>query len=183
MQCYVTINAYLLRSAAAHVVVFAVNGGAAVGVYLREIRRAVFSVVADGPDAGAGLHAALVAVGIVLRDEVGDIIHREHGVLVECIGLVAGDFLRILLQEGKTTNHHHLSGDGASGRCTVLHSFRSFIIDTPLHGSQATFANKHRFRLQRGAQLRDKLLLRTAQRLTSGIVASGSGDAIYTTRR
>ena len=173
-----------LRGAEAHVVVLAMHGGdGAVCRLAGEDRGAVFGIVADGPDAGAGLHAALVAVGIVLRDEVGDIIHREHGVLVECIGLVAGDFLRILLQEGKTTNHHHLSGDGASGRCTVLHSFRSFIIDTPLHGSQATFANKHRFRLQRGAQLRDKLLLRTAQRLTSGIVASGSGDAIYTTRR
>lgn len=59
------INAYLLRSAAAHVVVFAVNGGATAGVNFREIRRAVFSVVANGPDAGAGLHTSLVAVGIV----------------------------------------------------------------------------------------------------------------------
>ena len=125
---HVVVDGDGLRCAAAHVVVFAMDACAAAGVYLGEIRRAVLGIVADGPDTGAGLHSGLVAGGIIGRDEVGDVIHREHGVLVECIGLVAGDFLSILLQEGKTTNHHHLSGDGASGSCTVLHSFRSFII-------------------------------------------------------
>ena len=92
------VGGYLLRCAAAHVVVLAMHGGdGAVNRLAGKIRRAVLGIVADGPDAGARLHAGLVAGGIVGRDEVGNIIHREHRILVERIGLVAGDFLSILL--------------------------------------------------------------------------------------
>ena len=92
-----TIDGHLLGGAAAHVVVLAMDARAAAGINHREVRRAVLGIVADSPDAGARLHAGLVAGGIVGRDEVGNIIHREHRILVERIGLVAGDFLRILL--------------------------------------------------------------------------------------
>ena len=174
VQRHTTIDCNLLRGAAAHVVVLAVHGGdGAVNRLAGKIRRAVLGIVADSPDAGARLHSGLVAGGIVRWDEVGNIIHREHGVLVERIGLVAGDFLSILLRKNATVHRHRLGGDAAGRHSTVLRSFRSFIIDTPLRGSQATFADRNHFTFQRGAQLRDKLLLRTGERLPGGIVARG----------
>ena len=88
VQCYAAVGGDLLCGAAAHVVVLAVDGRAAAAVYLREVGGTVFSIVADGSDAGAGLYPGLVAVGIVVRNEVGEIIHREHGVLVEIIGQI-----------------------------------------------------------------------------------------------
>lgn len=73
---------------------------AAAAVDFREIRGAIFGIVAHRPDTGGGLHAGLVASFIVGWDEVGDIIHREHGVLVERVALVAGDFFRVFLRGG-----------------------------------------------------------------------------------
>ena len=87
----------------------------------------------------------------------------------------------ILLGEYNVTHRHRLGGDGRTRRCTVLHSFRASTIHRPLRGSQAAFADKNRFRLQRGRKLRDELLLHAGERLAGGIVASGSGDdAVYT---
>ena len=88
VQRYVTVGGDLLCGAAAHVVVLAVDGRAAAAVYLREVDGTVFGVVGNRPDAGARLYPGLVAVGIVVRDEVREVIHREHGVLVEIIGLI-----------------------------------------------------------------------------------------------
>ena len=141
VQRHVVVHGDGLRCAAAHVVVLAMHGGdGAVNRLAGKIRRSVLGIVADSPDTGACLHAGLVAGGIVGRDEVGNIIHREHRILVERIGLVAGDFLSILLRKNATVHRHRLSGDAAGRHCTVLRPFRSFIIDTPLHGSQAAFA-------------------------------------------
>ena len=53
--------------------------------------------------------------------------------------------------------------------CTILR---------PLGGSQAAFADKNGFRLQRGRKLRDELLLHTDERLAGGIVARGGGDTV-----
>ena len=55
--------------------------------------------------------------------------------------------------------------------CTILR---------PQGGSQATFADKNRFRLQRGRKLRDEPFLHTGERLAGGIVARGGGDAVHT---
>ena len=75
-----------LGGAAAHVVVLTMHGGnGAVCRLAGEVRGAVLSVVADGPDAGGSLHAGLVAIRIVLRLEVDVATHRECGVLVEVI--------------------------------------------------------------------------------------------------
>ena len=149
------VGGYLLRCAAAHVVVFAMDACAAAGVYLGKIRRAVLGIVADGPDVGAGLHAGLVAGGIRHAGGTpGNIGHRGGGIAPAIRlrvddtagGVLArgggGDTCRVLLRERKPIHRHRLSGDAAGRHCTVLRPFRSFIIDTPLHGSQATFANK-----------------------------------------
>ena len=95
-----TIGGHLLGSTTAHVVVFAMDACAAAAVDFREIRGAVLCIAAHRPDTGGGLYAGLVASFIVAWDEVGDIIHREHGVLVERVALVAGDFFRVFLCGG-----------------------------------------------------------------------------------
>lgn len=56
------------------------GGDGAVCRLAGEVRGAVFGVVAHSPDAGAGLHAALVAIRIVLRSKIDITIHRESGV-------------------------------------------------------------------------------------------------------
>ena len=84
----------------------------------------------------------------------------------------------ILLRERNATDRHRLGGDGRTWHCTVLRSFRTCTILRPLGGSQAAFANKNRFRLQRGRKLRDELLLHTGERLAGGIVARG-GSAVH----
>ena len=95
------VDCNLLRGAATHVVVLAMHGGdGAVNRLAGKIHRAVFGIVAHRPNTGGGLHAGLVASFIVGWDEVGDIIHREHGVLVERVALVAGDFFRVFLRGG-----------------------------------------------------------------------------------
>ena len=94
------VDCNLLRGAATHVVVFAMDACAAAAVDFCEIRGAVFGIVAHRPDTGGGLYAGLVASFIVGWDEIGDIIHREHGVLVERVALVAGDFFRVFLCGG-----------------------------------------------------------------------------------
>ena len=95
-----TIGGHLLGGTTAHVVVFAMDACAAAAVDFREIRGAVLCIAAHRPDTGGGLYAGLVASFIVAWDEVGDIIHREHGVLVERVALVAGDFFRVFLCGG-----------------------------------------------------------------------------------
>ncbi len=82
----------------------------------------------------------------------------------------------ILLREHNATDRHRLGSDGTGGHRTVLHSFRTCTILRPLGGSQATFADKNRFRLQRGRRLRNKPFLYTDERLSGGIVARGSGE-------
>ena len=86
----------------------------------------------------------------------------------------------ILLRECNATDRHRLGGDGRTRSRTVLHSFRASTIHRPLRGSQATFADKNRFRLQRGRKLRNKSFLYTDERLAGGIVARGSGDTVHT---
>ena len=49
-------------------------------------------------------------------------------------------------------------------------TFRICIVDIPLSGSQAAFVHRNHFTFQRGAQLRDQLLLRAGERLPGGIV-------------
>ena len=85
----------------------------------------------------------------------------------------------ILLRERNTTDRHRLGSDGTGGHRTVLHSFRASTIHRPLRGSQATFADKNRFRLQRARKLRDELLLHAGERLAGGIVTCGGGR-LYT---
>ena len=104
-----------------------------------------------------------VAPAIRLRvdDTAGGVLARGGG----------GDTCRILLRNRKTVHRHRLSGDAAGRHSTVLSSFRSFIIDTPLRGSQATYADRNHFTFQRGIQLRDKLLLHTHQQAAHRIVA------------
>ena len=65
---------------ATHVLIGVVHGGAARGIDPVEIDGAVLGVVVHGPDTGAGLHAALVAIRIVLRSKIDITIHRESGV-------------------------------------------------------------------------------------------------------
>ena len=48
---------------------------------------------------------------------------------------------------GKKTAGDAGGGDAAGRHSTVLRSFRSFIIDTPLRGSQAAFTDKNGFTL------------------------------------
>ena len=69
-----------LGGAAAHVVIGAVHGGAARGIDPVEIDGAVPGVVVHRPDTGAGLHACLVTIRIILRLEIDITIHRESGV-------------------------------------------------------------------------------------------------------
>ena len=71
VQRDIAVHRDLLRGAAAHGIIFAVDACAAAAVHLREVRRAVLGIVADGPDAGAGLHARLVAIRIVGGDAGG----------------------------------------------------------------------------------------------------------------
>ena len=62
------VGGYLLRCAAAHVVVLAMHGGdGAVNRLAGEVRGAVFGIVAHSPDAGAGLHTGLVTIRIKSR--------------------------------------------------------------------------------------------------------------------
>ena len=50
----------------------------------------------------------------------------------------------------------------------------------PLHRSQATFADCHRFTLHLGRKMRNLLLLRANQRLGGGIIARGGDDTVHT---
>ena len=85
----------------------------------------------------------------------------------------------ILLRAHDSTDRHRLGGDGRTRGCTVLHSFRASTIHRPLRGSQATFVDKNRFRLQRARKLRDEPFLYTDERLAGGIVVRGCGHAVY----
>ena len=57
MQCYAAVGGDLLRGAATHVVVLAVDARAAAGVYLGEVSRAVVGIVGFH-------HGAVVGVGL-----------------------------------------------------------------------------------------------------------------------
>ena len=74
---------------------------------------------------------------------------------------------RILLREHKAIHRHRFGGDVGGGNSAVLNTFRILTILHPLRGSQAAFADKHRFILQRGRQLRDDLLLHSVGKLCS----------------
>ena len=153
MQRHTTIERHFLRGSAAHGVVLAMHGGDGIICrYTDEFCGAVFGIVAHSPDTGARLHSCLVTVCIVLRLEVNHtIIHRVAA------GEGGDNTCRVLLRKRKAIHHHGLGCDGAGGHRTVLHSFRMFTILRPLGGSQAAFADKNRFRLQRARKLRDEL--------------------------
>ena len=57
---------------------------------------------------------------------------------------------RILLRERKAIHRHRFGGDVGCGNSAVLNTFRILTILRPLRGSQAAFANKNGFTLQRG---------------------------------
>ena len=80
-----------------------------------------------------------VAPAIRLRvdDTAGGVLARGGG----------GDTCRVLLRNRKTVHRHRLGGDAAGRHSTVLRPFRSFIINTPLRGSQAAFTDKNGFTL------------------------------------
>ena len=155
MQRYIAIHHNPPDSAAAHGVILAMHGGDGIICrYTDEFCGAVFGIAGDSPDTGARLHARLVAVCIVLRLKVNHtIIHRVAA------GEGGDNTCRVLLREREAIHHHRLDSDGAGGRRTVLHSFRMFTILRPLGGSQATFADKNRFILDRCRKLRNELLL------------------------
>ena len=68
MQRDTAVGGYLLRCAAAHVVVLAMHGGdGAVCCLAGEVRGAVFGIVGDSPDADTCLHMRLVAVCMANR--------------------------------------------------------------------------------------------------------------------
>ena len=87
------------------------------------------------------------------------------------------DAVKVLLRNRKTTDRHRFGGDGGCGAAAVPDSFRICILNTPLHRSQAAFVHRNHFTFQRGAQLRDKLLLRAGERLPGGVVAGRGGEA------
>ena len=115
-----------------------------------------------------------VAAAIRLRE--------YHAVCCVTAGGGRRDTGGILLRAHDSTDRHGLSRDGTGGYRTVLHSFRASTILRPLSGSQAAFANKNRFILNRARKLRNQLLLRGAKRLTCGIIAGLSGDAEHAVR-
>ena len=148
----------LSHLAAAFIV--AIAGGVALGI--RNGGRLVAAIAVD-----RGGH---VACGIGHHEGAACLICHRGG------GIAAAIFLRkhhtihrvaageggdnsccVLLRERKAIHRHRLGSDGTGGRRTVLHSFRMFTILRPLGGSQAAFADKNRFRLQRARKLRDEL--------------------------
>ena len=94
---------------------------------------------------------AIIAAAICLREH-----HTIHRVAA---GEGGGNPCRILLRERKAIHHHRLGSDGTGGHRTVLHSFRTSTILRPLGGSQAAFADKHRFTLDCGRKLRNDRFL------------------------
>ena len=58
--------------------------------------------------------------------------------------------LNSLLRECKAIHRHRFGGDVGCGNSAVLNTFRILTILRPLRGSQAAFADKNGFALQRG---------------------------------
>ena len=149
-----------LDSAAAHGVVLAMHGGVALGICHCGRLVAAIAVDRGGHVAcGIGHHEGAaclichrgggIAAAICLR--------KHHTIHRVATGEGGDNTSRVLLREHRATHHHGLGSDGTGGRRTVLHSFRMFTILRPLGGSQAAFADKNRFRLQRARKLRDEL--------------------------
>ena len=115
-------------------------------------------VASSEVDAG-NLQVAAVDVALMKR-----LIAIQHNPLdsaaahVVALAIIAA---AICLREHHAIHRHGLGSDGSGGHHTVLHSFRMFTILRPLGGSQAAFANKHRFTLDCGRKLRNELLMHT----------------------
>ena len=104
---------------------------------------------------GVGVGSADVAVlAVELADVLGE---------VPAVGVPGA----VLLREHKAIHRHRFGGDVGGGNSTVLNTFRILTILRPLRGSQAAFADKNRFALQHGRQLRDELLLHSVGKLCS----------------
>ena len=106
---------------------------------------------AGGAPGDVGLRGGGVAAPVCVRvdDTAGGVLPRGAG----------GDTGGVFLLEYKAIHHDRFGGDVGGRDAAVLGSLRIRIINAPLRGSQAAFADGNHFTFQRGAQLRDELLL------------------------
>ena len=116
-------------------------------------------VVAAGEVDTGNLQVAAVDVALMKRHIAID--HNPLDSAAAHVVVLAIIAAAICLRERKAIHRHGLGSDGAGGYRTVLHSFRMFTILRPLGGSQAAFADKHRFTLDCGRKLRNELLMHT----------------------
>ncbi len=91
VQCDITIERDALVGAAAHGVIRAVYANhVVIGGHGREIRRAIFAVVGDGPFTRGCFYPCLITIGIELGDKDTLCILGNAGVLVERIRCIDG---------------------------------------------------------------------------------------------
>ena len=135
----------------------AVAGGAAAERATERII-GVGTLCHEGTAAVVGHAGKQVALRLIALRQAHTIRLSEHHTIHRVAAGEGGDnSCCVLLRERKAIHRHRLGSDGTGGRRTVLHSFRMFTILRPLGGSQAAFADKNRFRLQRARKLRDEL--------------------------
>ena len=87
MERYGPVGHNLFKGSEAHGVVCALDGGyRAVLIHARQVCRAVFRIIGNGPVTSLRLNLRLVAIGIKHRDEKRVFILANHHILVERIG-------------------------------------------------------------------------------------------------